>query len=69
MVEGYEALANTQLSDFYKMLKILKLTPIGFAALYPTDIYIWNLLLNSRSILLSMWVFSNRQSIYNRIVW
>ena len=37
MIVGYEALVNTQLSDFYKMLKILKLTPMGFALLYPTD--------------------------------
>ena len=37
MIGGYEALANTQLLDFYKMLKILKLTPMGFASLYPTD--------------------------------
>ena len=29
-------MANTQLLDFYKMLKILKLTPMGFTLLYPT---------------------------------
>ena len=35
MIGGYEALANTQLLDFYKMLKILKLTPMGFAIALP----------------------------------
>ncbi len=28
-------MANTQLLDFYKMLKILKLTPMGFATALP----------------------------------
>ena len=36
MIGGYEALANTQLLDFYKMLKILKLTPMGLGNLTPT---------------------------------
>ena len=35
-IGGYEALANTQLLDFYKMLKILKLTPMGLGHLTPT---------------------------------
>ena len=35
MIVGYEALANIQLLDFLKMLKILKLTSMGFANALP----------------------------------
>ena len=30
MIGEYEVWEKTQLTDFYKMLKILKLTPMGF---------------------------------------
>ena len=36
MIVEYEALENKQLLDFYKMLKILKLTPMGKAQRNPT---------------------------------